>query len=136
MLDCKNITSLRRTLSGGAKLLMGDQVLSGCAVKVSNTFTKGTVTEEEEKQNKAVAEIFDISQDQVDMDPIVVTPVGTKLYAPYLSETNTPLKPPPNIVIAASLLRFGLILKSVKIVLVATHNQQRLPLLKGDVSSA
>ena len=82
MLDCKNITSLRRTLSGGAKLLMGDQVLSGCAVKVSNTFTKGTVTEEEEQQNKAVAEIFDISQDQIDMDPIVVTPVGTKLYAP------------------------------------------------------
>ena len=82
MLDCRNITSLRRTLSGGAKLLMGDQVLSGCAVKVSNSFTKTPVTEEEEKQNKAVAEIFDIPQEQLDMDPLVVTPLGTKLYAP------------------------------------------------------
>ena len=82
MLDCNNITSLRRTLSSGAKLLMGDQVLSGCAIKVSNTFTKSPVSEEEEKQNKAVAEIFDVSQDQIDMDPLVVTPIGTKLIAP------------------------------------------------------
>ena len=82
MLDCKNITSLRRTLSGGAKLLMGDQVLSGCAIKVSNSFTKAPVTEEEEKQNKAVAEIFDIPDEQLDMEPLVTTPIGTKLIAP------------------------------------------------------
>ena len=49
MLDCNNITSLRRTLSGGAKLLMGDQVLSGCAIKVSNSFTKAPVTEDNPK---------------------------------------------------------------------------------------
>ena len=82
MLDCNNITSLRRTLSSGAKLLMGDQVLNGCVIKVSNTFTKNPITEEEEKQNKAVAEIFDISEDQLNMDPLVITPIGTKLIAP------------------------------------------------------
>lgn len=82
MLDCNNITSLRRTLSGGAKLLMGDQILIGCAVKVSNSFIKEPITEEEEKQNKAVAEIFDIPQNQLEMDPLVTTPIGTKLNAP------------------------------------------------------
>ena len=82
MLDCKNITSIRRMLSGGAKLLMGDQVLSGCAIKVSNSFQREAVTEEEERQNKAVAEIFDISPNQLELDPLVVTPIGTKLIAP------------------------------------------------------
>jgi len=81
-LHCEHITNIRRHLPEGARLLMGDQIVEGCAIKVSNTVEKTAQSEEEYKQNIAIAEIYGLTEEDLSSDPLVTTPVGTKIYAP------------------------------------------------------
>jgi len=81
-LHCEHITNIRRHLPAGARLLMGDQIIEGCAIKVSNTAERTPQSEEEYKANVAVAEIYGISEEDLNSDPLITTPIGTKLHAP------------------------------------------------------
>lgn len=82
MINCDNVTNIRRSLPSGATLLMGDQIISGCAIKVSHTAPAKGITEEEYKKNIAVAEIYGITEEELNADPLIKTPIGTKLHAP------------------------------------------------------
>jgi len=82
MINCDNVTNIRRSLPAGATLLMGDQIVSGCAIKVSHSAKKKSQTDEQIAQNIAVAEIYGLSEEDLNSDPLVKTPIGTKLHAP------------------------------------------------------
>jgi|TARA_B100001094_G_scaffold254935_1_gene253793 hypothetical protein len=59
-LDCNNITSLKRNLSPGATLLLGDQIVDGDAIFQGGESSTTGVSEEELLQNQAAAEVYDI----------------------------------------------------------------------------
>lgn len=59
-LDCNNITSLKRNLSPGSTLLLGDQIVDGEAVFQGADSSPSGISEEEQLQNQAAADVYDI----------------------------------------------------------------------------
>jgi len=78
-LYCKNITSIKRTLPEGAKLMLGDHLVEGCALKVSSTTDPRPVSEEELLKNRAAAKVFGLDPD--DTSTSILFPVGSKVHA-------------------------------------------------------
>lgn len=78
-LYCKNITSIKRTLPEGAKLMLGDHLVEGCALKVSSTTDPRPISEEELLKNRAAAEVFGLDPD--DTSTAILFPVGSKVHA-------------------------------------------------------
>ena len=66
MLNCDNITSAKRFLPEGSLLLLGDQILEGCAIKTSGSGGQG-VSDEELEKNRIANEVFGIAENYEDI---------------------------------------------------------------------
>tara|TARA_B100000902_G_scaffold5754_1_gene7552 strand:- start:17960 stop:19240 length:1281 start_codon:yes stop_codon:yes gene_type:complete len=66
MLNCDNITSAKRFLPEGSALLLGDQILEGCAIKTGSSGGVG-VSEEELEKNRIANQIFGVAEDYEDI---------------------------------------------------------------------
>ena len=77
---CKNVTSDRRHLPPGSQLMIGDQLISGCAEKVGGSVFKSVKSDDEIQKDKAAASLYGFSDSILDTGESVF-PIGTKLGA-------------------------------------------------------
>ena len=83
-LDCNNITSLKRNLSAGSTLLLGDQIVDGEAIYQGGESGPSGISDEELLQNQVAAEVFDI-----ELSSISIFNTGDTLGAgEYITETG------------------------------------------------
>jgi|APSaa5957512535_1039671.scaffolds.fasta_scaffold03049_8 hypothetical protein len=79
-INCDNITSMKRSLPKGAKLLMGDQLIEGCAIKVTLSKTLPARSDDVIMKDRLASEIYGIDADDL-VNGESLNPVGTKIYA-------------------------------------------------------